>query len=58
MRAVMAELVASMPRDNPTAVDEWLARATAAMDAVVRRSLEMRVVALLLPDIWPFNRSR
>lgn len=58
--AAMAELVASVPRDAPGAhaVEEWLARAATAMDAVVRRSLEMRVVALLLPDRWPFNRSR
>jgi hypothetical protein len=56
----MASLVASVPIDNPgqTAVDVWLARAAEAMDSVVRKSLEMRVVALLLPNIWPFNRSR
>jgi hypothetical protein len=58
--AAMAELVASAPRDNPEtpAVEDWLARAATAMDAVVRRSLEMRVVALLLPNTWPFNRSK
>jgi len=56
----MAQLVESVPRDNPppAVVDDWLARAARAMDALVRRSLEMRVVALLLPDAWPFNRSR
>lgn len=54
----MASLAASVPIDNPgqTAVDVWLARAAEAMDSVVRKSLEMRVVALLLPDVWPFNR--
>ncbi len=58
--ACMAEVASCVPIDNPAlaAVDAWLARATAAMDAVVRRSLEMRVVALLLPNIWPLNRSR
>ncbi len=57
--ASMAEVVASVPVDNlgQSAVDVWVARATEAMDGVVRRSLEMRVVALLLPNIWPFNRA-
>jgi hypothetical protein len=56
----MAGLVATVPLDNPgqTSVDVWSARAAAAMDAVVRKSLEMRVVALWLPDIWPFSRRR
>ena len=55
----MAALAASVPVDNPgqPAVDVWLARAEEAMDSVVRKSLEMRVVALLLPDHWPFNRA-
>jgi hypothetical protein len=55
----MAALAASVPVDNPgqPAVDVWLARATEAMDSVVRRSLEMRVVALVLPNLWPFNRD-
>lgn len=55
----MAALVASVPNDNPgkPAVDVWLARAAEAMDSVVRKSLEMRVVALLLPNLWPFNRA-
>ena len=60
--AHMAEVAACVPVDHPdkpgaAAVDAWLARAAAAMDAVVRKSLEMRVVALLLPNVWPFNRS-
>jgi hypothetical protein len=33
--------------------DEWLSRARAAMDRVVRKSLEMRVVALRVPRAWP-----
>jgi hypothetical protein len=55
----MAELVACAPRNNAQtqAVQDWLSRAAKAMDAVVRKSLEMRVVALLLPNVWPFNRS-
>jgi hypothetical protein len=55
----MAALAASVPVDNPgkPAVDVWLARAGEAMDSVVRKSLEMRVVALLLPNVWPFNRN-
>ncbi len=55
----MAALAASVPTDDPgePAVQVWLARAAEAMDSVVRKSLEMRVVALLLPDFWPFNRG-
>ncbi|CAA0104862.1 Uncharacterised protein [Halioglobus japonicus] len=55
----MTKLVASAPVDKigQPVVDVWLARAAEAMDSVVRKSLEMRVVALLLPNIWPFNRS-
>ncbi len=57
--ATMTALAASVPLDKPAkaAVDDWLARAHGAMDSVVRKSLEMRVVALLLPNIWPFNRA-
>jgi hypothetical protein len=56
----MAALAASVPVDDPgkPAVDVWLARSEEAMDSVVRKSLEMRVVALLLPGWWPFMRSR
>lgn len=55
----MANLVATAPvaKVGQPAVDVWLARAAEAMDSVVRKSLEMRVVALVLPDAWPFNRS-
>lgn len=55
----MASLVASAPVDKPgqPAAEVWLARAAEAMDSVVRKSLEMRVVALLLPNMWPFNRA-
>lgn len=55
----MATLAANAPRDNTqSAVADWVARAETAMDAVVRKSLEMRVVAVLLPDVWPFNRRK
>lgn len=55
----MAALAANVPVDEPgqPAVEVWLARAAEAMDSVVRKSLEMRIVALLLPDHWPFNRG-
>jgi hypothetical protein len=55
----MAALVASVPLENQgqPAVEVWLARAVEAMESVVRKSLEMRVVALLMPDVWPFNRG-
>jgi hypothetical protein len=33
--------------------DGWLSRTKAAMDRVVRKSVEMRVVALRLPRAWP-----
>jgi len=36
---------------------DWQLRAQAALQRVVRKSIEMRVVALLLPDRWPFNRG-
>jgi hypothetical protein len=58
--ATLAALAASAPLDQPARAlaDAWLVRAHTAMDSVVRKSLEMRVVALLLPNVWPFNRSR
>lgn len=55
----MVALLSCVPVDEPgqPAVEVWLTRAAEAMDSVVRKSLEMRVVALLLPDYWPFNRA-
>jgi hypothetical protein len=35
---------------------DWCERAERAMDRVVRKSIEMRAVAVLMPDAWPFNR--
>ena len=43
--------------DDAVAITAWQPQAEAAMDAVVRKSLEMRVVAVLLPGIWPFTRQ-
>jgi len=54
----MASLVAHAPTNESgqSAIDVWQARAAEAMDSVVRKSLEMRVVAMVLPNLWPFNR--
>jgi hypothetical protein len=35
---------------------DWCDRAGRAMDRVVRKSIEMRAVAILTPDIWPLNQ--
>ncbi|MCY1059611.1 hypothetical protein [Nannocystis sp. SCPEA4] len=35
---------------------DWCARASAAAERVVRKSIEMRAVALILPAVWPFRR--
>lgn len=35
---------------------EWCPKAALVMDRVVRKSIEMRVVAMITPDVWPFNR--
>lgn len=54
----MAALVARAPAHEAAqpVIDEWLAQAVSAMNSVVRKSLEMRVVAVVMPDLWPFNR--
>ena len=44
-----AEQVDFLPAD-------WCERAERAMDRVVRKSIEMRAVAILTPDVWPLNR--
>ncbi|NND67635.1 MAG: hypothetical protein HKN19_08615 [Halioglobus sp.] len=51
----IAELAAEEPAAGE--LDAWRAHAQAALDSVVRKSLEMRVVAVLLPNVWPFNRG-
>lgn len=38
--------------------DAWIERAERARDRVVRRSIELRAVALLLPRRWPFKNPR
>lgn len=43
--------------DSELQRSEWCERAERAMDRVVRKSIEMRAVAVLTPDVWPFNRS-
>ena len=55
----MAALIAQVPTDPTDDIrcQQWQARARSAMDRVVRKSLEMRGAALLLPDVWPFNRG-
>ena len=53
--AHMAQLAAAPPREEET--DAWREDVLCTLDSVVRKSLEMRVVALLLPNIWPFNRG-
>jgi len=37
-------------------VAQWRQRAQGAMDRVVRKSIEMRAVGLMIPDVWPLNR--
>jgi hypothetical protein len=55
----LAELAASAPTDRSDSdiADAWCAATGQAMESVVRKSLEMRVVAVLTPNIWPFNRA-
>jgi hypothetical protein len=54
VRGDAARLCAS---DAPDAADAWRARAARAMDAVVRKSLEMRVVALRIPTLRTRRRA-
>ena len=35
---------------------DWCARATAAAERAVRKSIEMRALALILPAVWPMQR--
>ena len=53
----MATLAANVPADaQQPGVQAWIDSADQAMNSVVRRSVEMRVVGVLLPDSWPFRR--
>lgn len=58
MDALLAEAHADAENlcANPHAGAGWSARATASMDKLVRKSIELRAVAIVLPDVWPFNR--
>lgn len=42
--------------DTGTNAASWSARAAASMDALIRKSIELRAVAIVLPDVWPLNR--
>ncbi|MFT4518097.1 MAG: hypothetical protein ACI9JM_000474 [Halioglobus sp.] len=55
----MSAVEGRLPQDSAdeSVKDLWLADAAIAMESVVRQSLEMRVVAVLLPDVWPFNKA-
>lgn len=53
--ARMAELASVQP--GPEELAAWRDDVESALEAVERKSLEMRVVAVLLPDLWPFNRG-
>lgn len=55
MDALLTEAHAQPP--EAIAASDWSARAAAAMDRLVRKSIELRAVAIVLPDVWPFNRS-
>lgn len=60
---IMGDLVMSAPvgGEEPgtmsPAETQWCALAVQAMDSVVRRSLEMRIVGVVLPKFWPFHRA-
>ncbi|MFT4615008.1 MAG: hypothetical protein ACI9NT_002160 [Bacteroidia bacterium] len=55
----MAALTASVPSGEASQEEQqsWLDAAETALETMVRKSIEMRVVALLLPNRWPFNRG-
>ncbi|PCC68884.1 hypothetical protein SAMN02745121_07586 [Nannocystis exedens] len=55
--AAMEALLAEARADPSARVNSnWCTRATAAAERVVRKSIEMRAVALLLPRLWPRSR--
>jgi hypothetical protein len=54
VRAAVTEL--ARVAGGASADPQWREQVRRAMDSVIRKSLEMRVVALLLPGMWPFNR--
>lgn len=56
MKQLLAR-AAQTPDDFPLLLKEWLPLAKQSMDKVVRKSIEMRAVAIITPDVWPFNRD-
>lgn len=55
--AAMDALLAEARTGSPDALvaSDWPARAATAMDALVRKSIELRAVAIMVPDVWPFR---
>lgn len=49
-------LLAEAHADARSLAGDWSERASAALDRLVRKSIEMRAVAVVVPDVWPFNR--
>jgi hypothetical protein len=58
MDALLAEANATAADLCAGAAEDWKERAETCMDALVRKSIELRAVAIVLPDVWPFNRVR
>jgi hypothetical protein len=56
MDAILAEAHASTRDMSKKIHADWRTRAAAGMDKLVRKSIELRAVAIMLPDVWPFNR--
>lgn len=56
MDALLAEAHSQPHEFCATAAPAWQARVAVAMDSVVRKSIELRAVAIVLPDVWPLNR--
>lgn len=54
MDALLADAHVRAP--GVLAASDWSTRASEAMDKLVRKSIELRAVAIVLPDVWPFNR--
>jgi hypothetical protein len=55
MDALLAEAHANAPALCADSGADWSERVAIAMDRLVRKSIELRAVAIVLPDVWPFN---
>lgn len=56
MRGLVEEAHARAPGlAGGEGADDWAARARAARNRVVRKSIEMRVVGMVVPDVWPLR---